>query len=182
MAKINERLHQLKNGTSVTFRNAMPEDAPILAEAEREIAKTPGRLASSPNELKDEHFREKIIALSSIETGLYVVIEEDGAIVGHAVLDPHKLASTAHVVSLTIAIHEGHQGKGLGKKLMQYLIEWTKNHPKIEKFELQVRSSNTRAINLYKSLGFAEEGRKTKRLKYGPNEYLDDVYMALWVG
>jgi RimJ/RimL family protein N-acetyltransferase len=65
---------------------------------------------------------------------------------------------------------------------MEYLIEWTKKHPKIEKFELQVRSSNTRAINLYESLGFVEEGRKTKRLKYGPNEYLDDVYMALWVG
>lgn len=170
------------NNGSINIRKAKPEDAFILANAEREIAKTPGRLASHPNELKDENFKEKIIALSGLDTGLYVVLEEEGAIVGHAVLDPHKLASTSHVVSLTIAIHEGHQGKGLGKKLMQYLIEWTKNHPKIEKFELQVRSSNIRAINLYKSLGFIEEGRKIKRLKYGPNEYLDDVYMALWVG
>lgn len=168
--------------SSSIIRKAKPEDAPILAKAEREIAKTPGRLASHPNELKDENFKEKIVALSNIDTGLYVVLEENGVIVGHALLDPHKLASTSHVVSLTIAIHEGHQGKGLGKTLMQYLIEWTKNHSKIEKFELQVRSSNTRAINLYKSLGFFEEGRKTKRLKYGPNEYLDDVYMALWVG
>lgn len=167
---------------NVTFRNARPEDASILAEAGREIAKTPGRLASRPDELKDESFKEKIIALSNNDSGLYLVIEENGTIVGHALLDPHKLANTSHVVSLTIAIHEGHQGKGLGKKLMQYLIEWTKGHSKIEKFELQVRSSNTRAINLYKSLGFIEEGRKTKRLKYGPNEYLDDVYMALWVG
>jgi hypothetical protein len=46
---------------------------------------------------------------------------------------------------------------------------------------LQVRSSNTLAIKLYESLGFAEEGRKTKRLKYGPDDYQDDVYMALWV-
>jgi hypothetical protein len=39
-----------------------------------------------------------------------------------------------------------------------------------------------RAIALYRSFGFIEEGRKTRRLKIGPNEYLDDVYMALWVG
>ena len=172
----------MNNGGNIVIRKAKPEDAPTLAKAEREIAITPGRLASHPNELKDENFREKIIALSKIETGLYVVVEEEGVIVGHALLDPHNLAATSHVVSLTIAIHEGHQGKGLGKKLMQYLIEWTKGHPKIEKFELQVRSSNLRAINLYRSLGFLEEGRKTKRLKYGPNEYLDDIYMALWVG
>ena len=167
---------------NVTIRNARPEDASILAEAEREIAKTPGRLASRPEELKDESFKEKIIALSNNDSGLYLIIEENGAIVGHALLDPHKLATTSHVVSLTIAIHEGHQGKGLGKILMKCLIEWTTSHPKIEKFELQVRSSNTRAIKLYESMGFVEEGRKTKRLKYGPNNYLDDVYMALWVG
>ncbi len=50
------------------------------------------------------------------------------------------------------------------------------------KVELQVRSSNERAIALYRSLGFVEEGRKTRRLKIGPNKYLDDLYMALWVG
>lgn len=182
MAKISEISHQLKNGTSVTIRNAKPEDASFLAEAEREIAKTPGRLVSSPNELKEESFQEKIIALSSMDSGLYLVIEENGVIVGHALLEPHKLATTSHVVSLTIAIHEGSQGKGLGKILMQRLLEWTKSHPKIEKFELQVRSSNTRAITLYESLGFIEEGRKSKRIKYDPNDYQDDVYMALWVG
>lgn len=32
------------NSGGITIREAKPEDAPILAEAEREIAKTPGRL------------------------------------------------------------------------------------------------------------------------------------------
>jgi hypothetical protein len=38
-----------------------------------------------------------------------------------------------------------------------------------------VRSSNERASALYRSLGFVEEGRKTRRVKIGPNEYLDDL-------
>ncbi len=170
----------MKNTYSI--RKAVPEDAPVLAEAEREIAKIPGRLVSKPEELRDENFKEKINLLAQCDSGIYVVVEETGIILGHAFLEPHKLAVTAHVVVLTTAIHKGHQGKGLGKMLMQYLIEWAKLNSKIEKIELQVRSSNSRAIALYTKLGFVEEGRKIKRLKYGPNEYLDDVYMALWVG
>ena len=164
------------------IRKARPEEAPALAEAERVIARTPGQLASRPEELKDEDFRQKILALNQSETGLFVVAEHNGTLVGHAILDPLKLAVTAHVVVLTIAIHEGYQGRGFGKRLMVHLISWTRANPKIEKFELQVRSSNERAISLYKSLGFIEEGRKTRRLKYGPESYLDDLYMALWVG
>jgi RimJ/RimL family protein N-acetyltransferase len=165
-----------------TIRKAKPEDAAILAEAERQIAKTPGRLASRPEELKDEAFREKISLFSHNDSSLYVVMEENGKIVGHAYLEPHKLAVTSHVVFLTLAIHEGHQGKGHGTEFMRHLVDWARLNPKIEKFELQVRSSNVRAIKLYEKFGFVEEGRKTKRLKYGPNDYQDDVYMALWVG
>ena len=101
---------------------------------------------------------------------------------GHAILEPHKLASTSHVVALTIVIHEGYQGNGIGRTLMRYLIDWAKANPKIEKIELHVRSSNVRAIHLYTSLGFIEEGRKTRQIKYGANDYQDNVYMALWVG
>jgi len=170
------------NFENYSIRKAKPEDAALLAEAEREIAKIPGRLAPRPEELKDENVREKISSLSQNDSGIYLVLEKNGSILGHAFLEAHKLAVTAHVVFLTIAIHEGHQGIGLGKILMQELIEWAKSQEKIEKLELQVRSSNTRAIRLYESLGFIEEGRKTKRLKYGINDYQDDIYMALWVG
>jgi ribosomal protein S18 acetylase RimI-like enzyme len=164
------------------IRPAIPEDASTLAAAEREIARIPGRLASRPEELKDENFREKIEALAKNESAIYAVVEENGVIVGHGFLEPHRLAVTEHVVILTLAIHEGYQGKGLGRLLMLHLIDWAKANAKIEKIELQVRSSNLAAIKLYQSLGFVEEGRKIKRLKLGPDHYLDDVYMALWVG
>jgi ribosomal protein S18 acetylase RimI-like enzyme len=52
----------------------------------------------------------------------------------------------------------------------------------VERIELRVRSSNTAAIELYRKLGFAEEGRFIRRLKIGPGTYLDDIAMALWVG
>ncbi len=165
-----------------SIRIAQVEDAPILAAAEREIAQIPGRLASRPDELRDDAFRDKIVKLSAGERGIYLVAEDGGSIVGHALVEMHGLAVTSHVVTLSIAVHEGSQGRGVGKRLMNELIRWSTSNPSVEKIELQVRSSNHRAIALYEAFGFVEEGRKTKRLKLGPGDYLDDVYMALWVG
>lgn len=168
--------------STINIRSARPEDASVIAEAQREIAKKPGQLASRPEEIKDESIKAKITELSSSDRGLFVVMEEDHSIIGHAILDPLKLAVTSHVVVLTIVINEGFQGKGLGRQLMNYVIDWAKKNNEVEKFELHVRSGNTRAIELYKSLGFVEEGRKSRQIKISPGNYLDNVYMALWVG
>lgn len=165
-----------------SIREATIEDASLLAAAEREIAKIPGRLASRPEEIIEENLRQKIAALSHSENGTCVVLEIEGQIVGHALLDPLKLASTSHVVALTLAIHEGHQGKGYGRRLMAHLIAWAKANERIEKVELQVRSANPAAVSLYEKVGFVQEGRKVKRLKHAPGHYSDDIYMALWVG
>lgn len=165
-----------------SIRKARPEDALVLAAAERTIAAVPGMLASRPDEIDDDAVRERILDLNDRGRGNYLVAEHAGTVIGHAFLELLSLAATSHVVRLTIAVHEGHQGRGVGRALMDELLRWARSIPHVEKVELQVRSSNERAIALYRSLGFVEEGRKTRRLKMGPNEYLDDVYMALWVG
>lgn len=167
---------------TLSIRRAEVADAPLLASAEREIARVPGLLASRPEEIDDDAVRRMIVALNEGGRGNYLVAEEGGEIVGHALLDSLTLAVTSHVVRLTIAVNVGAQGRGVGRALMERLLLWARSNPRVEKVELQVRSSNERAIGLYRSLGFAEEGRKSRRLKIGPGEYLDDVYMALWVG
>jgi ribosomal protein S18 acetylase RimI-like enzyme len=165
-----------------SIRRAHPEDAAALVAAEREIARIPGRLASQPNELQEDAFRDEIVKLNARDGGIYLVAEQDGKIVGHALLKSRELAATSHVVGLTIAVHEGHQGKGVGRALMNELVAWSKSNPRVEKIELHVRSSNERAIALYRSFDFVEEGRITKRIKIGSDDYLDDVCMGLWLG
>ena len=165
-----------------SIRKARREDASLLAAAERAIASVPGELASRPNEIDDDAVRKMILDLNDRGRGNYLVAEHAGAVVGHAFLESLSLAATSHVVRLMIAVHEGNQRRGVGRALMDELLRWARSNPRVEKVELQVRSSNDRAIALYRSLGFVEEGRKTRRLKLGPNEYIDDLYMALWVG
>lgn len=167
---------------ALLLRHARPEDASQLAAAERAIASVPGKLASRPDEIDDDTVRRTIVELAERARGIYLVAEREGTIAGHALLEPLSLAATSHVVRLTMAVHEGHHRRGVGRALLNELLRWARSNPRVEKVELQVRSSNEGAIALYRSSGFVEEGRKTRRLKIGPNDYLDDVYMALWVG
>jgi putative acetyltransferase len=163
------------------IRQARIEDAPLLAQAEREIAKEPGFLVSRPHELKDEKFAAKIAELATSENGRYLVAEKDGGLIGHAMFDPLHLDAIRHVVHLTLAVHPGWQGKGVGKALLGALIDWAKSAPAVEKAELHVRSGNEAAQALYRKLGFVEEGRWKRRVKVAPGKYFDDVLMGLWL-
>lgn len=63
---------------------------------------------------------------------------------------------------------------------MEHAIAWARRSPTIEKIELRVRSTNPRAIALYRSLGFSVEGTLKKRIKLR-HGYADDLCMALFV-
>lgn len=167
---------------SVTLRPAAASDAPTIAAAQRAVAQTPGLLASRPEEIDDAEVARKIAALGEQGGGIFLVAEERGELVGHGLLQKYRLAVTAHIVELTLVAHAGHQGRGVGRQIMRALIDWARAQPAVEKIELRVRASNERALGLYRSLGFVEEGRFRRRIRLGPAAYVDDVAMALWVG
>ena len=159
----------------MNIRLARSTDAAILCQAEQVIAATPGRLVSLPDELRVENF----VAMIEKSTTRYIVVEQNNEIIGHAFLEQMSLKAVAHIMRLTIAVHEGHQGQGVGKLMMSHLIDWAKNTPSVEKIELHVRATNLQAIALYKSVGFVEEGRLTRRIKISDGHYLDDLTMGL---
>ncbi|OTG63517.1 ribosomal protein S18-alanine N-acetyltransferase [Acinetobacter silvestris] len=84
----------------------------------------------------------------SIESYQSTVIEQQGEVVGFCILQP--VLDEANL--LLMAIHPGHQGKGLGFKLLDQSMTLLKNNP-IQIF-LEVRESNLSAIALYEKSGF----------------------------
>ena len=83
------------------------------------------------------------------------VLVRGGHVVGYGVLS--IAANEAHVLNVCVAPEE--QGQGLGKRLMQRLVDLARWH-RAERVYLEVRPSNPRAIALYDALGFNEIGRR----------------------
>jgi ribosomal protein S18 acetylase RimI-like enzyme len=166
---------------SVVIRKAGIQDAPELAAGECEVARTRGLLNALPGEIPEPAFVEKIESLRKTDRGLYVVAERGGEIVGHLLLDPMPLAANSHVCTLTIVVYPPWQGRGIGKQLLDHAIKWAEGNRNVEKIELMVRATNDRAIGLYRSHGFEEEGRMRHRLKEANGIYHDDIAMALFV-
>ena len=163
------------------IREGRITDASALAEAQRKIAEKPGFLVSRPHELTDEKFKNWLTTLTRAENATCLVAEKDGRVIGHGMLDPLHLDAIRHVVHLTLAVHQGSQGQGVGTALLTKLIEWARSVPTVEKIELHVRSENVAAQSIYRKAGFIEEGRWRRRVKVSSDHYLDDVLMGLWV-
>lgn len=162
----------------IAIRHARIEDALWIAKAQREIANEPGFFCSQPFEITDQNVEKTISEISTKNNGVYLVAEYEGSIVGHAFLEPLHPQSLHHVAELNIVVHLGWQGKGIGTQLLERLIEWVKSSGTIEKIELNVRASNTKAISLYKKMGFREEGR----LKIGSKFEANILTISLWHG
>lgn len=84
-------------------------------------------------------------------------------------------AGEAHI--LTLCVKKEYQGQGLGKMLLQHLIDVAKDH-KAEVLLLEVRPSNVTAVHLYHKYGFNEVG--TRQGYYPAKEGREDaLIMAL---
>lgn len=98
-------------------------------------------------------------SLNSIEKELnnklatYIICLEDSKVLGFA--GSWLIASEGQITN--VAVHPNSRGKGIGKYLMEKLIFALKNKGCTD-ITLEVRKSNIIAQNLYKSLGFKEEG------------------------
>jgi putative acetyltransferase len=161
----------------LSIRRARVEDAPVLCAAERETSRVPGRLASRPHELIESAFALKIAELAG--AGSYLVAERDGAAVGHAFLDlAGPLESLAHVRTLTICVHPAYTGQGVGRALMQALLDWVRANESVLRVELRVRAGNDAAIHLYTKCGFAEESRFRRRIRLPDGSLIDDIGMT----
>jgi len=108
-----------------------------------------------------------------------LVADADGEAIGSADCHGGTYAKTHHVGGIGIAIRDGWRGVGLGRILMERILEWMRARG-FKKAELAVFATNGRARRLYESLGFQEEGVRRRHVRIR-DEYDDEVLMGLWL-
>ena len=93
--------------------------------------------------------------------------------------DVRKLGSARvdHVAILGIGIHPEFQNLGLGRALMESIIDWARENSVI-RLDLNVRCDNDRAIRLYESLGFVREGVRERFIRLDDGRFIDDAVMV----
>jgi RimJ/RimL family protein N-acetyltransferase len=92
-------------------------------------------------------------------------------------LQRSKTPRLAHMGDVGISVSKKYWGHSIGRHMMLAAIEWAKTNG-VTKIQLQVRTDNERAVQLYKKLGFIIEGTVTRALKIG-GVYFDDYLMGL---
>ncbi len=82
--------------------------------------------------------------------GFGIVAEIDGKIVGHCVIVPTE---DGRKVDLSIFVHQDYHDRGIGQALLKEIIRYAKDMG-FEGITLVTERTNTRAVHVYKKLGF----------------------------
>lgn len=84
--------------------------------------------------------------------------------------DPHT------AIIILVYIRKEFRGLGLGKKMLQKLLNNLSKLPEINKFRLSVTATQIPAIKTYESLGFKEISRKKDEVLHSGKKY-DEIVM-----
>ncbi|MDP2832921.1 MAG: ribosomal protein S18-alanine N-acetyltransferase [Pseudomonadota bacterium] len=147
-------MNALLKPLEMAFRPMRPEDLDALIKIER---------ASYPYPWTLVNFRDCLDSGYSSWVG-----EVEGALAGYWILT--MAVGEGHILNCCIA--PAWQCRGFGRALVENLIDTARHHG-TETLYLEVRPSNTRAVNLYERLGF--DGIALRRNYYPADQGREDA-------
>ncbi len=86
--------------------------------------------------------------------GQTVVADEDGVVLGSAKMGPNRPARGAHVSTASFMVDPAAQGKGVGRALGGYAVEWARAAGYRSMQFNAVVETNAAAVALWQELGF----------------------------
>ncbi len=169
------------NGKNIVLRSAQPDDAAMLIEYLKTVCAETRFLMCESDEI--QYTVEQEIAFinshNESKSDMLILAFVDGEYAGNCSFEcKNGSKRTRHRAGIGIALYQKYTGFGLGKLMLQHLLE-EMTAVGYEQAELTVVSGNDRAYRLYKSLGFKEYGRIENANKYEDGTYSDDILMLM---
>ena len=125
--------------------------------------------------LDRELWRERFEEMVTKDDRISFVVEVDGRHVGNGGV----IREARGLYELGMGIVDGYRGRGLGSRLMDEIISWTRAQPDAHKIALQCWPHNEAALRLYEKKGFEREGYLHKHYRRANGELWDTVLMGL---
>lgn len=171
---VNDQYELVIREVQVSDAQALLDHLVVVDSETRYLAREEGELTLT---LEEEEVLIQGIIDSSDRINLVGLV--DGMVVctsGVGINSPKRRFK--HRATMGIVVRKNYWGQGLGKILMQKCIDWCKNND-VEQLELEVVTTNERAIGLYKNFGFKIQGTKRHAMKYRDGSYADEHFMVL---
>lgn len=182
----------LKDGAALCLKTARPRDARKVLAFRTVLHSHARHLNAGAHEAAQGWFLTRRILSHAYgnDRALYLLAWQRGDIVGELQMRTSSYERLRHDMRIALGVAPGHDKRGIGRALLAEGVRWARQNPKLKRLSLSVHSDNERALALYQSLGFVEEGRrKGAILPMGPRpwsgqtdqEPIDEVLMGLYL-
>ncbi|MEK5425808.1 GNAT family N-acetyltransferase [Cytobacillus sp. FSL R7-0680] len=171
---------RMLDGKKFYIRHAESSDANELLLFTKDVIEQSPYLLIEPNEyqVSFKQQQQKVQQVLEDPSKLLLIAVFGEEIIGRLDFSVASRKKIAHTGTFGMSVSQSFRGKGVGKALLSSLLLWGRQHPKVEKIELEVLAENKAAIHLYESAGFAVEGVKRQAVKNRFNEYDDLILMS----
>ena len=171
--------HTTKSGLPYTIREATPADAKAAIAYMKLMVGESSMVTISEGEFAMTTEQEAAYFNDNLQspTKLFLLAIMDGEVIGSANFGGSPRRRVTHAGEFGMSVRKQYWGEGIGRSLLQELLDWAVQTGTISKVNLRVREDNERAVQLYQSFGFETEGRLREEF------YCDDGYHdLLWMG
>lgn len=172
-----------KSGKEIVLRTPTSEDLDALLAYINELSKEDTFITFS-GEIITREEEEKFLTTTLDKMGkgdtLMICAFYNNLLIGNCGVDRRTISRQRekHLGIVGISLRKQFRGDGIGKVMLQALLDTTKAHYDFKLLTLDVYGINAVAISLYQQLGFQEYGRLPKGVLY-KGEYIDKVEMYL---
>jgi ribosomal protein S18 acetylase RimI-like enzyme len=135
----------------MTIRDATPEDWPAIWRFMRGIVAA-GETFSWDRRLSEDEART--IWMHEPPGRTVVAVADDGTVIGTAESEPNHGGPGAHVATAGFMVDPEHAGRGVGRALCKHILEQARADGYRAMQFNAVAETNTRAVALWRSLGF----------------------------
>ena len=174
----------LANGQELIIREPEPSDAAALLNYFQQAVQDSDFLMTTPDEARQHTLRTEQDFIRSFRAhpyNLYLVAVVQQQIVATLSVTRGNRSKIEHTAEFGIAVIRPYWNMGIGRRLMTQMFRWLSSHPQIKLLYCKVMANNERAIHLYQSFGFVEQGRLSRFLRQPSGEYVDLIYFTKWL-